>query len=244
MAMTAPGMRPASMSAFSVAPIRASRSGERPTSSGLARGRGSSANAAVDASRQSAVARIRMAAMDVSRSGSSALHYGSTLGQGGPTGQRRCYSFGWALPAFMQGWRRVAVGGEFAVLDAVLLVRATVVGRLHGSVGLLHKSIFTCLFELREENAQIQSAIAGNLGADDRVFILGVAEIAPVHDLVACGDLVGQHRTFVPAGGTSTVHRPSADQSPFARGCGDGFRGGLQRQRKRKNDRQYRPAEM
>jgi hypothetical protein len=40
MAMTAPGIRPASMSAFSVAPIRASRSLERPTSSGLARGRG------------------------------------------------------------------------------------------------------------------------------------------------------------------------------------------------------------
>src|SRR6266478_3942988 len=69
MAMTAPGIRPASMSAFSVAAIRASRSLERPTSSGLARGSGSSANAALDASTQNAVARILMAAMDVSRFG-------------------------------------------------------------------------------------------------------------------------------------------------------------------------------
>ena len=54
MAITAPGIRPASMSAFSVLPIRASRSLEKPTSSGLARGSGSSAKAAVEASRQSA----------------------------------------------------------------------------------------------------------------------------------------------------------------------------------------------
>jgi hypothetical protein len=38
----------------------------------LARGKGSSANAAPEASRQSVVARILMATMDVSRSGSSA----------------------------------------------------------------------------------------------------------------------------------------------------------------------------
>jgi hypothetical protein len=59
MAMTAPGMRPASISAFKVTPIRASRSLERPTVSGLARGRGSWAKAALEASRQNAVAAMR-----------------------------------------------------------------------------------------------------------------------------------------------------------------------------------------
>src|SRR5258707_4989646 len=86
MAMTAPGIHPASMSAFSVALIRASRSLERPTSSGLARGRGSSASAAPDASRQSVVAKILILAMDVSRSGSCGPvltdeHYGSAASE-------------------------------------------------------------------------------------------------------------------------------------------------------------------
>src|ERR1700759_5501050 len=78
MAITAPGMRPASMSAFSVSPIRASRSLESPTSSGFARGNdswanaGSPANAAPHASRHSVVATIRNAGMDVSRAGTAA----------------------------------------------------------------------------------------------------------------------------------------------------------------------------
>src|SRR6266852_908482 len=43
-----PGSRPRSMSAFSTCPMRASRSGERPTASGCARGSGSAADAASD----------------------------------------------------------------------------------------------------------------------------------------------------------------------------------------------------
>src|SRR6185437_7622156 len=58
MAMTAPGIRPASISAFRTLSIRASRSAEKPASSGLARGRGSSAKAAVEASRQNALASV------------------------------------------------------------------------------------------------------------------------------------------------------------------------------------------
>src|SRR4051812_48611581 len=69
MASTAPGIRPASMSAFSTADIRASRSLERPTSSGFARGRGSAANAALQASRPNAPARIRNDTIDASRFG-------------------------------------------------------------------------------------------------------------------------------------------------------------------------------
>jgi len=41
------------------------------------------------------------------------------------------------------------------------------------------------LFELREEDTQIQHAIAGNLGGDHFACIGGGAEVAPVHDPVA-----------------------------------------------------------
>src|ERR1700722_11979321 len=84
MAMTAPGMRPASMSAFSTALIRASRSEEKPTSSGLARGSGSSASAALDANRQNPVARIRKLAMDASRWGFLPSLLGADYGSGLP----------------------------------------------------------------------------------------------------------------------------------------------------------------
>src|SRR3954449_6040205 len=67
MAITAPGIRPASMSAFSVSEIRASRSLERPTSSGLARGSRSSANAALQTSKQNEAVTNRSEAMDASR---------------------------------------------------------------------------------------------------------------------------------------------------------------------------------
>src|SRR4029079_18020166 len=66
MAITAPGIRPASMSAFRTVEIRASRSLERPTSSGFARGRGSSANAALQTSRPNEAARNWRKTMDAS----------------------------------------------------------------------------------------------------------------------------------------------------------------------------------
>jgi len=46
MAITAPGMRPAPMSAFKISPMRANRSDDIPTDSGLAIGNGGSAQAA------------------------------------------------------------------------------------------------------------------------------------------------------------------------------------------------------
>jgi hypothetical protein len=55
------------MSALSTADIRASRSLERPTSSGFARGRGSAANAALQANRPNAAVRIRSDTIEASR---------------------------------------------------------------------------------------------------------------------------------------------------------------------------------
>src|ERR1700704_311316 len=231
MAITAPGMRPASMSAFSVALIRASRSLESPTSSGLARGKGSSAKAVPEASRQSAVARILMAVMDVSRSGSSALDlYEGRLGQRYRRGQQGIHSFSWGQPfsprrflhAFMQCHSRVAVGGEFAVPDGVLALLAAIIYRAQGAVGLQYKSILAGLFEPGEEDTQIQHAISGNLGGHHFAFIGGIAEVAPVYDPVTGSNLIGKHRAFAPVGSNRTVQRPGSNQSPCA--CRLGYR--------------------
>src|ERR1700680_3480905 len=145
MAMTAPGMRPASISAFNTASIRASRSEERPTSSGLARGRGSSASAAPEAKRPSAATRMRKAVMNVSHSGSSALvvHQGRVRQRAGG-GQR-----GFLLASMLRR-RRVAVGGEFAVLDGVFVLLVAIIDRPHGAVGLHHETVFAGLLQVRE----------------------------------------------------------------------------------------------
>src|SRR6266576_729018 len=83
-------------------------------------------------------------------------------------------------------WRSwVAVGGEFAIPDGVFALLVAIVYRAHGAVGLHRKSILAGLFELREEDTQIQHAIAGNLGGDHFACIGGGAEVAPVHDPVA-----------------------------------------------------------
>src|ERR1700716_3746883 len=111
----------------------------------------------------------------------------------------------------MLRWSGVAVGGEFAVLDGVFVFLVAIVHRANGAVGLLDKSVFAGLFERREEHAQVQHAILGNLGADDFAFILGVAEVAPVHDPVTGRNLIGKHRSFVAVGRERTVTRPPSD---------------------------------
>src|SRR5450755_658477 len=236
MAITAPGMRPASISAFSVAPIRASRSLESPTSSGLfARGNGSSAKAVPETSRQNAVARILMAAMEVSRSGSSAPDvYRGRLRQCAFRGQQGIHPFSWGQPstahaqlclhALMQCRSGVAVGGEFAVPDAVFAFLAAIIHRAQGAVGLHHKTVLAGLFELGEEDAQIQHAIPGNLGSDHFAFIGRIAEVAPVYHTITGADLISQHRAFAPVGSNRTVQRPGSNQSPCARRLGHRLR--------------------
>src|SRR5882672_1176278 len=79
----------------------------------------------------------------------------------------------------------VAVGGEFAIPDGVFALLVAIVHRAHGAVGLHCESILAGLLKLREEDAQIQHAIARNLGGDHFAFIGGGAEVAPVHDPAA-----------------------------------------------------------
>src|SRR6266850_1534453 len=68
-------------------------------------------------------------------------------------------------------WRsRLAVGGEFAVPDAVFALLAAIIRRANGAVGLHDKAVFADLFEVREKDAQVQHAIPGNLGGDNFVF--------------------------------------------------------------------------
>ena len=80
---------------------------------------------------------------------------------------------------------RVAVGGEFAIPDGVFALLVAIVHRTNGAVGLHDKAVFAGLFEAREKDAQVQHAIAGNLGGDDFAFIRAVAEVAPVQNPAA-----------------------------------------------------------
>src|SRR5216684_4369372 len=118
------------------------------------------------------------------------------------------------LHAFMQCKSWFAVGGEFAVPDGVLALLAAIVYRAQGAVGLQKKSILADLFELGEEDAQIQHAISGNLGGDHFAFIGGIAEVAPVDDPVTGSNLVGKHRAFAPVGSNRTKQRPGSNESP------------------------------
>ena len=87
--------------------------------------------------------------------------------------------------AFVLSRRRVAVGGEFAVPDGVFALLVAIVHRTNGAVGLHDKAVFAGLFEAREEDAQVQHAIAGNLGGAYFAFIRAVAEVAPVQNPAA-----------------------------------------------------------
>src|SRR5882672_7818680 len=136
-------------------------------------------------------------------------------------------------------WRSwIAVGGEFAIPDGVFTLLVAIVHRAHGAVGLHRKSILAGLFELREEDAQIQHAIAGNLGGDHFAFIGGGAEVAPVHDPVTWRYLIGKHRALAVVGSSRTVQRPGSYQSPGARRLGHRLRGRAARERQVKQDRQ------
>src|SRR6266478_8384070 len=78
-------------------------------------------------------------------------------------------------------WRsRVAVGSEFSVPDGVFALLVAIIHRTNGAGGLHDKAVFAGLFEAREKHAQVQHAIAGNLGGDDFAFIRAVAEVATV----------------------------------------------------------------
>ena len=87
--------------------------------------------------------------------------------------------------AFVLCRTRAAVGGEFAVPDGVFALLVAIVYRTNGAVGLHDKAVFAGLFEAREKDAQVQHAIAGNLGGDDFAFIRAVAEVAPVQNPAA-----------------------------------------------------------
>ena len=144
------------------------------------------------------------------------------------------------LHAFMQCQSWVAVGGEFAVPDGVLALLAAIVYRAQGAVGLQNKSILADLFELGEEDAQIQHAISGNLGGDHFAFIGGIAEVAPVDDPVTGSNLIGKHSAFAPVGSNRTVQRPGSNQSPCACRLGDRVRGSVGRERQGEKDSQRR----
>src|ERR1700716_2869567 len=146
------------------------------------------------------------------------------------------------LPALVL-WRSwLAVGGEFAVSNGVLVVLVAIIHRAHGAVGLHRKSILAGLFELRKEDAQIQHAIPGNVGGDHFAFIRGVAEVAPVHNPVTRRYLIGKHRAFAPVGSKRTVKRPGPNQSPCARRLGHRLRGRLEREREGEKNRQRQSA--
>src|SRR5260370_19383233 len=144
-----------------------------------------------------------------------------------------------------QSW--VAVGGEFAVPDGVLALLAAIVYRAQGAVGLQNKSILADLFELGEEDAQIQHAISGNLGSDHFAFNGGITEVAPVDDPVTGSNLIGKHSTFAPVGSNRTVQRPGSNQSPCACRLGYRVRGRVERDHQGEKDSQrqstQRPAQ-
>lgn len=144
------------------------------------------------------------------------------------------------LHAFMQCQSWVAAGGEFAVPDGVLALLAAIIHRAQGAVGLQYKSILAGLFELGEEDAQVQHAIAGNLGSDHFAFIGGIAEVAPVYDPVTGSNLIGKHSAFAPVGSNRTVQRPGSNQSPCARRLCYRVRGRVGRERQGEKDRQRR----
>ena len=75
------------------------------------------------------------------------------------------------LIALMLRRSRIAVGGEFAVSDGVLVVLVAIIDRAHGAVGLHCKSILAGLFQLREKDPQIKRAISGGLCCDHFAFV-------------------------------------------------------------------------
>src|SRR3954454_17815016 len=115
--------------------------------------------------------------------------------------------------------RRWRAGGDvFAVPDRVLAALAAIVDCAQAALLREEQAELAGLLQQGEVHHHIEQAV----GADHRryhfVFVLGLAEIAPVHHPSVLPDLVSQERALLAVGPDRAVDRPSAEQTPLLNG--------------------------